>query len=439
MTTYVVTDAGRGGLVPILQDLAWSSSARFDSSLASDMARTILIEEFGLPDADLPPAGFAGMHGHPPEGFALLPYASPDLFLTARTAIVAPDRVPVDFVRQALRTEADETSSRERRIVALAGLAGIGDDVLDELRANEADDLTLRERVWLALGYQAAGDEEAARGIERSILTDHGQRLGPWVRLDGGTSTPESAEVTASMLLLAAELRDPVAADIARYLLDNPSSEYLAVLEQVGFVRSAIEWLPRAEARFAWTVDGERHEETIERGRPFTVRLTPDQRRSFVLERLDGDVMVASSWAREARAADLPDDPSVSIRRTVSPADHAPADDFVRVTLDVSFSTGAPAGCYQVTDLLPSGLAPVVAPMGQWWDGGGGPQVIGPYAVEGQSVSWCVDPGMTKPIRLGYSARVVTPGTYTWEPAVIQSVAAPSVGSSTPVVSYTID
>jgi uncharacterized protein YfaS (alpha-2-macroglobulin family) len=50
-----------------------------------------------------------------------------------------------------------------------------------------------------------------------------------------------------------------------------------------------------------------------------------------------------------------------------------------------------------------------------------------------------VDPERTDPIRLGYSARVVTPGTYRWEPAVIQSVAAPSVGSSTPVESYTID
>jgi hypothetical protein len=439
MTTYVVSDAGRGALMPVIQDLAWTSSARFDSSLAADMARTILIEEFGVRDADLPPAGFAGMHGHPPEGFALLPYGSADLFLTARTGFVAPDRVPIDYVRQALRTEADDTASRERRIVALAGLAGIGDEVLGELRAIEAEDLTLRERVWLALGYQAGGDEEAARAIERSILTDHGQRLGPWVRLDGGASTPESAEVTASMLLLAAELRDPIATDIARYLLDNPSSEYLAALEHVGFVRSAIEWLPRQEARFAWTVDGERHEETIEPGASFTLTLTAGQRRAFVLERLDGELTVASSWAREAREADLPDDPSVTIERTISPAGHAPADDLVRVTLNVSFDDGAPAGCYEVTDLVPSGLAPVIAPMGQWWDGGGGPHVIGPYAVEGQHVSWCVDPEMQAPIRLGYSARVVTPGTYTWEPAVIQSVAAPSVGSSTPTTRYTID
>jgi len=439
MTTYVVSDAGRGALMAVLQDLAWDSSARFDSSLSADMARTILIEEFGAREADLPPSGFAGTEGHPPEGFALLPYGSADLFLTARTAIVAPDRVPADYARQALRTEANGAESRERRIVALAGLAGIGDEVLNELRTVEADDLTLRERVWLALGYQAGGDEEAARAIERSILTDHGQRLGPWVRLDSDTSTPEAAEVTASMLLLAAELRDPIAADIARYLLDNPSPEYLAALEQIGFVRSAIEWLPRQEARFAWSVDGERHEETIEPGATFRLNLTADQRGSFVVERLDGEIMVASAWAREAQASDLPDDSSVTITRTVAPDGNAPADDLVRVTLDITLGLAAPDGCYQVTDLVPSGLAPVIAPTAQWWDGGGGPRVIGPYAVEGQHVSWCVDPGMEAPIRLGYSARVVTPGTYTWEPAVIQSVAAPSIGSSTPVVSYTID
>ena len=439
MTTYVVSDAGRGALMPMLQYLAWSSSARFDTSLAADMARAILVEEFGVREAELPPAGFAGTGGHPPEGFALLPYASADLFLTARTAIVAPDRVPVDYARQALRTEADGTESRERRIVALAGLAGIGDEVLQELRAVQADDLTLRERVWLALGYQAGGDEDAARAIERSILTDHGQRLGPWVRLDAGTRTPEAAEVTASMLLLAAELRDPIAADIARYLLDNQSPEYVAALEQIGFVRSALEWLPRQDARFAWSVDGERHEETIEAGETFSLDLTADQRGSFVVERLDGEIMVTSSWAGEAQTSDLPDDSSVTITRTVAPDGRAPADDLVRVTLDVTFGLAAPDGCYEVTDLVPSGLAPVVAPVGQWWDGGGGPHLIGPYAVEGQQVSWCVDPGMTAPIRLGYSARVVTPGTYTWEPAVIQSVAAPSIGSSTPVIRYTID
>jgi len=439
MTTYVVSDAGRGALMPLLQHLVWSSSARFDSSLAADMARTILVGEFGIRDADLPPAGFAGTHGHPPEGFALLPYASADLFLTARTALVAPDRIPTVYVREALRTEADATESRERRIVALAGLAGIGDDVLGELRATAAEDLTLRERVWLALGYQAAGDEEAARTIERSILADHGQRLGPWVRLDTGTSTPESAEVTALLLLLAAELRDPIAADIARFLLDNPSPEYLAALEHIGYVRAAIEWLPRQEARFAWTVDGERHEETILPGETFTLVLTADQRQSFVVERLDGELVVASSWAREAREADLPDDSSVTIERTVSPAGRAPADDLVRVTLAVSFAAGAPDGCYQVTDLVPSGLAPVATPLAMWWDGGDGPRVIGPYAVEGQRVSWCVDPDMTQPIRLGYSARVVTPGTYTWEPAVIQSVSAPSIGSSTPATTYTIE
>jgi hypothetical protein len=86
---------------------------------------------------------------------------------------------------------------------------------------------------------------------------------------------------------------------------------------------------------------------------------------------------------------------------------------------------------------VPSGLAPVATPLYGW---GGDPQLIAPYEVEGQRVSWCVGRDPRRPTqRLGYAARVVTPGTYRWEPAVIQSLAAAELGASTEVTSYTID
>ena len=39
---------------------------------------------------------------------------------------------------------------------------------------------------------------------------------------------------------------------------------------------------------------------------------------------------------------------------------------------------------------------------------------------------------------LTYSARVVSPETFTWEPAVVQSTIAARLGASTPVSTYTI-
>jgi alpha-2-macroglobulin len=434
MTTYVITDAGRGAVVPVLQQLAGSGSARLDASMAAELARQLLIESFGLAEASLPGSGYSGV-GHQPEGgLALFPYASADLFLTARAAVTAPDQLSTSYVVTALTSALETDPSRERAIVALAGLAAVGQDVTGQLRAVDPDPLTVRERLWLALGLLAAGDADAARAIERATLTEHGQRLGDWVRLDAGIETPETAETTASMLLLAAQLRDPVALDISRYLLANPSREHLPALEQIGFARSAMEWLPRVQPRFSWRVDGDEHEETLEPGGSLVLRLTGRQRESFALTPLDGELFVASAWLGEARLEDLPRDASVRIERTVSPADHAPADDLVRVTLKVHVSEPLAGTCYQVTDLLPSGLAPV-AQRGWTPDD---PEVIAPYEVEGQRVSWCIGPDRTD-VTLGYTARVVSPGTYRWEPAVVQAAAAPTVGSATAEFTYTID
>ncbi|HEX7173587.1 MAG TPA: hypothetical protein VF365_13390, partial [Candidatus Limnocylindria bacterium] len=439
LTTYVVTDGGRGALLPVLHGLVWSSSARLDATLAAELARELLVEEFAADETTLPSSGFSGVNGHPEAGLALLPHASADLFLTARAALVAPERLDANHIGHALRMVTDDDRSRERRIVALAGLAGIGQDVLAELRSFDPAELSVREQTWLALGLLASGDEAAAREIERSILATYGQRLGPWVRLDLGAPTPETAEVNGSTLLLAAGLRDPIATDLARHLVDNPPVDYLPALEQAGYARAAIEWLPRAEATFAWSVDGARSEETLADLASFTLTLTSGQRETFELEALDGELLVATTWAAEAEYAELPSAPALTIERVISPADHAPPDDLVRVTLNVTIDGASPKDCYQVTDLLPSGLAPVTAPL-YGWAIEGDPNLIAPYEVEGQRVSWCIGPDPDRPtLRLGYTARVVTAGTYRWEPAVIQSLVAAELGASTEVATYTID
>ena len=434
MTTYAISDGGRGALVPVLQRLAWTTSARLDATLAADVARQLLVGELGLPDASVPASGWGGIGVQAPGGLALMPYTSGDLFLTARAALAAPDHLPLDYIDQVMTSTLAEDPSRERAIVALAARAGIDRDVLAQLRTFDPAEVTIRERLWLALGLAAAGDEDAARAIERAILTDHGQRLGGWVRLDSGVDTPEAAEVTATMLLLAGQLRDPVAMDISRYLLDNPTPLYLAALEQVGFARSAMEWLPRAAARFTWTVDGESHEEILEAGGAMTLALTAAQREAFELRALEGELFVTSSWLAEARYDELVSHESVTLQRLVSPADHAPADDLVHVTLKVHLTDPLKSTCYQVTDLLPSGLAPVSQTAWPGMD----PELILPYEVEGQRVSWCIGTDRAD-ISLGYSARVVSAGTYRWEPAVIQAVAAPEIGSATAVITYTID
>jgi hypothetical protein len=436
LTTYVVTDAGRGRLIAPLQELASSTSARFDRTAAAELARTLLIQEFSVAASSLATTGFDASRYQTDTGIALLPYASTDLFLTARAALVAGSLVDVDAIRQTLSTELgpDTTSTRERRIVALAGLAGIGDDVLVQLRAVDQSVLTVREQLWLALGFAAAGDEATARSIERSVLDASGQRLGAWVRLAVGTSRNDTLEASGLLLLLAGRLGDPIGADVYTYLVEQPSADQVFPLEELGYVQGVLDRLPRTAARFAWTVAGDRHVVTLDPGGAFSLVLTPGQRAGLRLEPLDGQLAVATTWIATGGA--LPSDPSITVTRTVSPSGEATQDRLVRVMLFVTFGAQAPNGCYRLTDLLPSGLAPVVAGAG-WGQGEDDTGIIGPYEIEGQRVSWCASPS-DKIHTYGYSARVVTPGTYRWEPAVVQFEAASSVGSSTPATTFTI-
>lgn len=434
LTTYLITDAGRGRLISLLQELASSSSARFDRSAASELARDLLMEEYAFPAASLADMGFAAER-YEQSGVALLPYGSADLFLSAKAALVARSKVDVEQLRYAFRSWLDdEDAQRERRIVAYAGIAAIGDDVLEELRGFDPATLTVREQLWLGIGLAAAGDEAAARAIERSLLDTIGQRLGPWVRLGAGTTLNESLEASGLLLLLAARLGDPIAHDVSRYLIDHPSVEFVFPLEQMGYVQGMLEWLPRVPGRFAWTVGGDRHEIDLVPGGSYALVLTKAQRASLAFERLAGELAIVTTYT--ATDAQLPADATVTIKRTVTPVDGAPDDRLVRVQFEITFGPAVTAGCYRLTDLLPSGLAPVAATAG--WDGvAGSESIIYPYESDGQRVSWCAYPGFKSAV-FGYAARVVSPGTYRWEPAVIQSELAPSVGSSTPALTYTI-
>ena len=429
LTTYVITDAGRGRLIDLLERLASEQSGRFDKLAAADLARHMLVDEFGFSPTAFPPVAF-DVTSYQPGGITLLPYSSADLFLTARAALVVPGLIDPAALRGALAdwgSAEDADVTRERQIAALAGRAGLGDDVLASLRGFAATDLTVRERLWLALGLAASGDDDAARDIERSLLTSAGQRLGPWVRLSTGATLRDTLDASGLLLLLAGRLGDPLAHDVSSYLAAVPSGEVIFPLEQVGYAEGFLARLPRDPGRFAWTVAGERHEVELQPGGASTLVVTSKQLASLTIERLAGELAVVTSWTSPDFA--LPTSSSIQIQRTVTPDNDAPDDRFVHVKIHVSFGPQAAPGCYRLADLAPSGLAPVGATGGAFDEEVATPRNW-PYRIDGQEVAWCASPGDTSH-DYTYAARVVSPGTYRWEPAILQFELDPRIGAST--------
>jgi uncharacterized protein YfaS (alpha-2-macroglobulin family) len=152
---------------------------------------------------------------------------------------------------------------------------------------------------------------------------------------------------------------------------------------------------------------------------------TPAQLATVHLATTHGHVLVTSSWEGPLDASSLQTPSGATFERTVTPAGPIAADQLVTVDLTVVLAPDADLGCWGVTDPVPSGLAPLAA--GKIWpqyeeDDATPPDAEGPWRISGQRVEFCVSRDSRGPVHhLRYVARVITPGTYRWEPAVLQS------------------
>ena len=442
LTIVTVTDAGRGRFLSALSAMAAGGGARVDQAVAADVARELLIEAFDQPDWLLPPTTFDPTRYQTGRGIALLPYSGPDLGLTVRVALAAPELFDPGLLREAFRhwLESSE-ATRERRAMTLAALASLDQPVLTAVADLAAEaDLTIRERLYIGLAFAASGDDERARALQRDLLSEFGERLGPLVRLEVGTTLDDTLEATGLLALLSAALGDPIGADAEAYIEANLGHDDLFVLQQLAYVRRALERSDPAAGRFAATVGGERSVHDVAPGGTWSVTLTADQVATLRLEPLAGSLAVTSTRDVPFDASAVEADPDVSLERTITPAGDLPADALVRVAITVRFGPQATSSCYEITDRLPSGLAPLVRSLA-FRDFGDSADALAlaPYLVEGQRVAWCIGPTTTKrEFRLGYSARVVSAGTYRWEPATAQSTSGSSRISVTPPLEINI-
>ena len=433
MTRIALVDAGRGRVVPLLQELSWASSGRSDRVLAAGLANRVLVEQFGLEaPAVTDETGldrFRGENG----ALAIIPYGSMNLEATALAAMARDPRLDAGRLAEWLAwiVTDDQEYAREQRLLALAGLAGLGEPVLPDVREAAAQaNLTVPEQINIAIAALYAGDEALARSIEQDVLTRHGLRVGRWVRIDPGAGA-DAAVQTARLAIVAASLGDPVAAEMDAWVAENPPVTTTVDLERALAARGWAQRVAGAAAVAAVTVDGTRREVTVQPGEPASVVLTPAQAATARLEPVSGSVLAVTSWMGPLDPASLTPAKGQVLQRTVAPSGAIGSTDTVIVKLDVTLGPEARKECWRVTDLAPSGLAPITGGGGWREDEDGNSAWTGtsPDFVDGQRVEFCVSRDPKQPVQtLRYVARVVTPGTYLWEPAVLQSEVVPDQG-----------
>ncbi len=438
LTRIVVSDAGRGRFYPDLVALTWSGGPRADQTLAAAQAGRLLEATFGEESAEVPPRAFTSEQFQARGGLiALLPYSSTSEALSVLVAIATPDAVDRMALLQGLRSVARRRNvTPERKLQANVGRAVLGDDVqalLQDALGDEA--LTLHERLLLGIGLEAAGDATAALELERDLVASYGQQLGPWVRLwDTQDERPaqRSAELTALLSILAAAVGDDALAAAAdAFVADNPPPETLANLQRIAYISRVMERTPAQAASFGWQLDDETQQVDLGPGESYRLALTAPQRERLRLSPVSGSLGVASSWREPLDPATIGEEMSMSVVRSVSPDGVIRSSDLVDVTLRLNLGPSAVDDCYLVTEVAPSGIAPLRE--GASWRqqdraGTDAPKGLLPWSVSGQQVSWCVWVNPRKSVQtLRYRGRVVNPGSFRWEPAVVQSTRAPEL------------
>jgi hypothetical protein len=435
LTRVMLVDAGRGRVVPMLLEAAGAEPYRADTAIAAAMARDLLADGFGIPDSPgLPEPDLLAFQDY--GGIGVMPYAGADLELSAMAALSGDRRVNRDALRQYFSDLPDVTEGRlplTRELYLLLGRASLGDASIGEVTlAASRKDLTVAQQVTVALAALAVGDEPMARRLYGDILANHGERLGPWIRIKAQTAEA-TAVSTARLAIVAAALGDPIAADMDAEITAHPPKDTVLDLERV---IAALRWagrMAKADATAAVTIDGVRTVVTVTGDKPVQLDVTPAQRKTLRIDPVSGSVIVAARWDGPVAEGDLAAPAGLTVTRTVVPAGRIGPTDTVVVSFQVTLGPNADDGCWQMTDLAPSGLAPI-ATSGRWDEAEEEDTLVGatherPWRVVGQRVDFCVSPDPKVPTQtLRYLARVVTSGTYRWEPAVLQSSIVPEQG-----------
>ena len=438
-TTVVITDHNRGRYYPLLSSLSWTYGDRVDQMLARNMAQDLMQQYFGE-QAAFPAEFRASAYQQSAGGIGIFPFADSDLTLSARIAALAPDK----FGRQGLlayfnKVFSDPNETRERTIIAMYGLAALGEPVLlDVQQAAGLTDLSTRERLYVGLAAAQLGDEATASHMYTGLLSDFGEQRGATIRLNVGANQDDILEATSLAAGLGAMLGDDDAPLLFEYTTQNYTRETLVQLEQLNYLVQAMPRLSEAPVKVRYTAGGQTHDAQLDRGQSVTLRLNPAELQALNLQVTEGTAGVSTSYQAPLDPTGVKTDQAVSITRAYPSESNGSVTlhegDLVPITLTWDLTAQAVDGCYQVSDLLPSGLKPVTR---LWEQGITQPGVWYPYFVEGQRVSFCVYPGSSTHTIL-YYARVIGTGTYIAQPAIIQSQKAPESISLTGATQVTI-
>jgi hypothetical protein len=370
-TTLYFSDKAYAQALQGLYRLAWQDGIRLEQKLASRIASDILAEEMGLEyyafdeEADRESRLELLRYQQGNGGIASFTYAVvEDIEASVLAASVGKDY----FDRQALAAyfyrvlERDESSDRDR-LMAYWGLAALNEPVLLDIQALlSRPSMSGEGKLILAMALYYAGDGARALPVAKELIDNYTENLGREIRSNiGSDEIGEQTKATARLALLASVFDLPEEEGLFNYMMNNRYEGDYYLLEQAGINRSRALRLPKEDAGFTYTLDGNSKTVDLRSQTVYALLVLPEHLEQIRFSGISGDITVLSRFLKDGRP---PDGDAAAgqleIRRqingsagnAVTVGQRRP----VQVTLEFSVAADAPAGSYMIKDILPAGL-----------------------------------------------------------------------------------
>jgi len=425
-TTLTFSGQGRSKYYQKLIELSNNYGDRVDQVLARSLAREILKNTFQeeLPSESTDLKTYQNESG----GIGIYSYADSDLELSAQVADLGADRFSTQSLKNYFNLILNSSNeSRERKIVALYGLAGLEEPVLTTLNfLKNQSDLNPKEQIYLGLSLVKLGDKESARKTYKNLVEKSKMDAGETSKINIGSSAEEISINTSLIAILSAQLEEKDAPKFFQYLQDNYPKENLVYLSEINFLRNMIPRVSSAELEFSYILNDQKTIKKLASGDSFSLQISPTELDKLKVEVTKGELGILSRY--QVPFESKPKDSEVEISRSFEvngkKSTTFKEGDTVKVIFDFNLKDKASDGCYQITDYLPSGMKPLTGVSYLRVSQEERRLAVFPYNIEAQKVSFCVDKKSTKP--LSYLARVVGKGEFLADRAIIQSTKNPN-------------
>ena len=434
----VLSDEGQNQLYTPLQRLSWSWGDRVDQQISRKKGREILNDIYKEEISVYTFETYS--YQMPSGGITLLPYSGEELELSARIASVGADGFDKESLAQYLfKKLEDKNSSREEVSLALYGLAELEKPVLTRIQIwLNREDLSPKEKLYLAQALFDLGAEEVARDLYYKILAGYGEQKEPYVIIRVSNDQDEVFQMTALAAVLATSLNMPERDGLWDYLIENQilwgrkkNSERLFNLEKLNYIEHTLPNLKPSPAEIVYELFGQRQEVKITGGDIHSFRLEPAHVNELKFLSVEGEVGISVRQTKPINLSQVEPDSAISLRREYyvngQRTNTFSESDIVEVRLYPSFSDKAMNGDYQITDVLPSGLMPITKLYQR--DGNYDCHYWYPYNTDGPMVNYKINRYLQNNYCGGnfirYYARVKNRGEYKAEPAIIQSFLNP--------------